>query len=438
MTTVIKQNPFQSRVSISTKKLKDQYAQVGVIGFNDFVNLPKSKITGLNKFVSHDADWNSLHPDPSMKELYVQRLKEDEITESSLSEEPIYPPKDEWVALDDLLLDLDGMQRNQFQDARTWRATFERADKFDFTRAKISVAKLDCPGNKYDGRYFVWDGGGTCCSAALRGIKELPVSVIVKAHSRKKIGEMFHELAESTNSVSGEDKFQYRLVCGDEYAELQHKIMMATHTTPIRNHRDGSYTNIRITALKKLIDGKFTRSEKTISGDPASYLNDKDKFRFRRCQNIVEVLQVIKDIYPDALSISPSFMKGLTIAYATFSNIWTARTITRMLQDYKNGLVEIKGKELDQECSVGVIDWSTQDKLQKCLGLQDMTESHRMYAVYIFAKLWNNWQRSNRQEAKIQEDWIKAMRNVKSDQYWYDPNKDYTDHHLKVKQVDLS
>ena len=435
MTMVINQNPFQPRVSISKKELKDQYAQVGVIGFTDFINLPKSNITGLNKFASQDANFNSLHPDPSMKELYNQRLKEDEITESSLNKTPIYPAKDQWMALDDLLLDLEGMQRNQFQDPKTWRATFERADNFDFTRAKISVAKLDCPGDKYDGKYFVWDGSGTCCSAALREIKELPISVIVKAHSRKEIGEMFHELANSTHSVSGEDKFQYRLVCGDAMSELQHRIMKDTHTTCIRNHRDASYANIRITALKKLIDGKFTRSDKTVSGDKTSYLNDEDKFRFRQCRNIKEGILIIKDIW-DEPRLIPSLMKELIKGYATFSNIWTARTVTRMLQDYKNGVIHIKGKQLDQECLPGVIDWSSQDKLQKCLGLQDMTESHRMYGVVIFAKLWNNWQRSNRQEPKIQEDWISAMRNVKSDQYWYDPNKDYTDLHLKT--VDLS
>ncbi len=435
MTTVINLNPFQPRVSISKKELNDQYAQVGVIRFTDFINLPKSNITGLNKFASQDANFNSLHPDPSMQELYEQRLIEDDITESSLNKMPIYPAKNQWMALDDLLLDLEGMQRNQFQDPKTWRATFERADIFDFTRTSIKIAKLDCPGDKYDGRYFVWDGGGTCCSAALRKIKQLPISVIVTAYSRKEIGEMFYSLANSVHSVSGEDKFQYRLVCGDAMSELQHRIMKDTHTTCIRNHRDASYTNIRITALKKLMDGKFTKVDKTISGDKASYLNDEDKFRFRQSRNIKEGILIIKDIW-DEPRLSPSLMKALITAYATFSNIWTARTVTRMLQDYKDGVVEIKGQQLDQECSSGVINWSSQDKLQKGLGLQDMTESHRMYAVTIFAKLWNHWQRSNRQETKIQEDWITAMRNVKSDQYWYDPIKDYTDWHRK--KADLS
>lgn len=398
--------------------------------------IPYSSLTSSIPFSLKDTNWKSIYTTPTAYDWYHQWLLESESQESDLNTEfdVIVPPKDDWIEVSDILIDDNGDQRIQFKDKQTARNVFEHALNFDFTKANVWLGLLDNPKDEFHGRYFAIDGGGTLCSAELRGIKKLPAK-IVRITDRSMLGENFFDLAESVISVNGVDKFKHRLVCNEPLAVLQHNIYLNTDTTPIRNHPNRDLKQLNLTALKKMIDETFTNTNDTsISGDTRDQVKDEDNFPTRHCQNIKDVIEAISSNYSSESPIVPAVFKELTRFYATYGAIISLRQLSQMISDYKNGVVTLRGAEIHQNCSQGPVDFSSQSKLDDSLGLQNMTDFNRSYGVYCFSKLWNNWKIYRDGVKKIQEAFLGiCLTDGKSCNFYYKPEKDYKKTIVKIK-----
>ena len=178
-----------------------------------------------------------------------------------------------------------------------------------------------------------------------------------------------------------------------------------------------------------MIKGTFkVRTDTSISGDPVDMVRNEDKFAFRRCQNIKDALEAVQVVWAEPLQLTPSTTKAIIEAYATFGDVMTLRNLTQMLQDYKNGDVEIKGSKIHVNCIEGTIKFSSMDQLSTTGYLQGMAQAgHKGYGSYFFGMLWNHWQKSNRSVKKIQQDFLDhIVKNGKSSYYYYDAKKDYS------------
>ena len=68
---------FKSQVTISEQELNDQYGTLGVKSFIDLVwKIPYSKISSRLPYVATDENWKSLNTDPTLGEIYKQRIFE--------------------------------------------------------------------------------------------------------------------------------------------------------------------------------------------------------------------------------------------------------------------------------------------------------------------------------------------------------------------------
>jgi hypothetical protein len=422
------------------QETQTQYNTIQWMPIGDIVKkLPYEVLTSTIPFKIENPNWGSDYPNPSAYDYYKQKCLEQNTELSDINEtDVIAPSKEEWVKTDEILLGNEGDQRIQFTDKQTARAVFNRANEFEMPRFMCKLGYIDLKPKEleeqgYDPahseKYFAIDGGGSICSASLRNIEYVPANSIVRITDVSQLGDYFFTDAESKQSVSGEEKFKHRLMIEDPLAVLQHDIYKSTGTTAIRNHPNKSLRQFAIAALSVMIKGTFKgRTDTSISGDPVDMVRNEDKFAFRRCQNIKDALEAVQVVWAEPLQLTPSTTKAIIEAYATFGDVMTLRNLTQMLQDYKNGDVEIKGSKIHVNCIEGTIKFSSMDQLSTTGYLQGMAQAgHKGYGSYFFGMLWNHWQKSNRSVKKIQQDFLDhIVKNGKSSYYYYDAKKDYS------------
>jgi hypothetical protein len=386
-------------------------------------------------FSISDAEWHSNNPDPTAYELFHQWTSENNKIFTDLSDQNNvwYEPK---IEVDNVYLDDAGEQRNQLKDPETARNVMNNAVNFQFTRALVWLALIDIPGNPFNGKYKVMDGGGTLCSASLRNIKYIG-AIVVRITNESELGKNFFELAQSRKSVRGEDTFKHKLVMGDPLALLQHKLYRETDTTIYENVPNKSLKHLPLTAQKKMIIEKFTAVDDTsISGDTVDQVNDEDLFSTRSCENITDVIHALHSIYKDETKIVPAVFKEVTRWYASVNSLVTYTQMYKMLEDYKDGRITIQNKFLSSGNKVeyrvhpnaksGELDFSTMSAMRDSLDLQTQTEGSKMYGTYVFSKLWNHWAKENRGITKIQDAWLeRRLEQGKSTAFRYNPAINY-------------
>ena len=420
-------------------EITEQYnAQDGARTIKEIVKeIPFSEHTSKPPFKSTDSNWKSTTVDPTWQEYFDQEVLEKSIKLSDLSstiDKVLNPAKEDWIEVSSILLD-DVYQRNQSKDPEASNNVKRNAWNFRYDKADVWLGLLNQPGHEYHKRFFAINGGGTLCSAVLRGIEYIPAR-ITEVFSMEELGELFNEVATSTVKIKGEDRYKYRLMCNDPLAMLQHRVFRETDTTPVRNHPDKTLTMLPLTALAKMLKESFANnSDTSISGDSQEQLRDESMYDTRTFDNIVDVTKAIKHTYPEEQELVPAFFKELVRWYASTNGVVTFTRLCEMLQDYKTGVVTIRNKKqtaggivynIHPMAVPGELTFDTQKDVVENLGLQDQTESHRMYGTYVFSKLWNNWAKSRPGIQKIQEHWLeKRIEDGKSKSYWYNPKINY-------------
>lgn len=421
------------------QEVKTQYNTTPWTAIGELVKkVPYSEHTSVIPFKIENPNWSSNNPTPTAYDYYAQKCFEESTIFPDINEKDVVEPKqDDWVKVDEVLLGDEGDQRIQFKQKQTARAVFNRADNFEMPRfmcklgyINLTPKELEEQGYNPDhsGRYFAIDGGGSLCAASLRNIEYVPANSVIRINQVEQLGDYFYTDAESKQSVSGEEKYKHNLMCEQPLALLQHEIYKSTGTTPIHNHPDNSLRQFAITALKKMIEGKFQDNHNTsLSGDPANMINNEDKFPFRNCQNIKDVLEAVQVTWSEPLDLLPAVVKTAIEAYATFGDIMTPRTFTQMLKDYKDGTVSLNGDKIHVNCIEGRIKFSSMKAMSDSLHLQGMVESHKGYGVYVWGTLWNHWIKSKRNGKKIQQEFLDTiLKEGKSHYYYYHSKKDYS------------
>lgn len=403
----------------------------------DIINSPNSKLTSSIPFASKDEDWNTRFPDPTPKQYFDKYVIEKQIEVSSLNDENdvIIPQKKDWVDLSQVYLNDEGLQRNQLKRRKEQRNVWNNAINFRFPMAIVEAQLVEIPGHQLNGKYYVWDGGGTVTAALLRGIKKLPAR-ITRVTKEEDIGKNFFELAQSVESVAGEETFKHRYYLEEPLALLQGRIFKATDTTPMHGHPNRALKELALTALKKMIEETFSNTTDTsISGDKKELVKKSELFKKRKCPNIIDALEVIQTNWNDETPIVPAVFKEFTRFYATFGDIITLRRFNQMINDYKNGDVKIKGIDIHISCARETIDWSSQKKVSDGLGLQSNTDFHRSYGTYVLGKCWNNWADSQYGIKKINQAFLnEIIHSGKGSALYYDSKK-YDE--LELDELDL-
>ena len=385
-------------------------------GYHRIVDLiNKSQKDNLANFIPYnvkDEDWNSLNPNPSHKQYFDMWVKETEQSLSPLNDanSVVVPKKEDWIDLEDAYINDAGKQRFQPKHKKTARNVWKTAINFSYPMAKVEAEYIDIPDHPLNGKYNIWDGGGTVTAALLRGINKLPAKV-TRVTREEDLGNKFFTLAHSVESVAGEETFKYRYYLEEPLALLQGRIYKATDTTPMQYNTNTKLKHLALTALKRMIEESFHNTEETsISGDPKKQLKDAKLFGKRKCHNIIEVLEAIQTNWNNESPIVPAVFKELVRFYATFGEIISLRKLNQMISDYKDGSCNINGVDIHSNCARGVIDWSSQKKLSEGLKLQSNTDSHRSYGTYVLAKCWNNWAETQDGFVKfIDEEWLEEI-----------------------------
>lgn len=426
------------QLQISREEMVDQYGvQDRAMTIGEIVKqTPLKEMTEINRFKITDQEWLSNNPNPTAYELYNQYVIENEVKVSDLADKD-----DVWydvVDVDSIYIDDAGEQRNQFKDSETASKLISRANKFKFSRALLWLGYIDIPGNPLNGKYKAQDGGGTLCSASMRGIKELG-AIIVRITDEEQLKENFYELAESRATIRGEHKYLRNLANQESLALLQHSVFQKTNTTCLNGKRSGdkSLKHFSLQAQKRLLEWKFVKeTETSISGDPVETIADKDLYPTRKATNIVDALNAISTVYRKDTKIIPALGKELTRWYAATNDLVTYNDMVQMLEDYKDGVVTVKNKvrkaggdeyQIHHDCVTGDIDFETQQSLVDSLRLQDNTETYAMYGVYVFSKLWNIWCKTSGR-TKIQPAWLErrcSLEEGKNKHYRYNHKMNY-------------
>jgi hypothetical protein len=193
------------------------------------------------------SDFSTLKPTPTFKDYWDDYLNNagPELKPRSETEHLVVTPsKDSWIDIRKLRLNEEGGQRLQIKDPKEAMLLREHAVKFDFRMVTVKVAR--CSSNREEfgnlaKEYFVYDGGGCCMKALLRGITLLPAQ-IVEVSSKQELRNLFHDENESVNKIKGVELFKKKLVDRDPFARLQDKVMERSGVTPVKHHTDDSLT----------------------------------------------------------------------------------------------------------------------------------------------------------------------------------------------------
>lgn len=415
--------PVPANKGAIRKDLQETFnATAGFHKIIDILNSPNDKLTSSIPYNVKDEDWHSRHPNPTPSQYFKQWCRESEQELSALDDENdvVFPEKKDWIDLYKAYLNDEGLQRNQLKNRKTQRNVWKNAVNFKYTMARVEAELIDIPGHPLHGMYNIWDGGGTTSAALLRDIRFLPARVI-RVTKEEEIGTKFFALANSVESVTGEETFKHRYYLEEPLAVLQARIFKATDTTPMQNHPNRQLKQLALTALKKMTEETFANTtETTISGDPKGMVKNPALFEQRQCHNIVEVLEAIQTNWEDENPIVPAVFKEFTRFYATFGDVVTLRKFNQMIKDYIRGNVEIKGSDIHIDCVRETIDWTSQKKLSNGLGLQSKTDQHRSYGTYVLAKCWNHWAESQGFVKTINLEFLEdIIYSGKSSAYYY-------------------
>lgn len=378
--------------------------------------------TSLSTFTSArpwstSSDFDALHPEPTFKDYWDDFVNSNGPTlkpKSDTENLVLTPAKDEWVDIRYLRLNEEGGQRLQIKDPKEAKLLQEHAINFDYRMVTVKVAK--CSNNKEEfgdlaGEYFVYDGGGCCMKALLRGITHLPAQ-IVGVSSKQELRNLFHDENESVNKIKGVELFKKKLVDRDPFARLQDRVMERSGVTPVKFHTDSSLRLVGLSPIKQLLEGKFKNVTTTSwSGDPTEQVDNKDLFPKRKAPTVEFALDSLASVYPGPLSET-----ALIVACGQFKAVWNGivpqSKFIKMLEDYRDGVCKIKYTEIDKGVTIkNDADFSTMAALGHSLNLTRMaTEKH--WGVVSLSILWNNWvKKSARSDVKkLDENHIANMR----------------------------
>jgi hypothetical protein len=377
---------------------------------------PLSNFTSAKPWAT-SSDFDNLYHNPTFQDYWndfvnsngpVLKPKSD--TENLV----LTPSKETWVDIRYLRLNEEGGQRLQIRDPKEATLLKEHAVSFDYRMVTVKIAR--CNDNKEEfgelaGADFVYDGGGCCMKALLRGITHLPAQ-IVRVSSKQELRNLFHDENESVNKIKGVELFKKKLVDRDPFARLQDRVMERSGVTPVKHHTDSSLRLVELSAIKRLLEGKFKGITSTSwSGDPIEQVVNSDLFPKRKSPTVEFALDSLASVYKDSLTET-----SVVVASGQFKAVWNGLVpqakFINMLEDYRDGKVKIKLSEIDESVKIEVpADFTTLAMLGHSLNLTRMqTEKH--WGVVGLSILWNHWVKKSarRDVKKLDENHIKRMR----------------------------
>lgn len=365
------------------------------------------------------SDFSTLKPTPTFKDYwddYVNNAGPALKARSDTENLVVTPSKDTWIDIRKLRLNEEGGQRLQIKDPKEAMLLREHAVNFDFRMVTVKVAR--CSSNKEEfgnlaKEYFVYDGGGCCMKALLRGITHLPAQ-IVEVSSKQELRNLFHDENESVNKIKGVELFKKKLVDRDPFARLQDKVMERSGVTPVKHHTDDSLTLVGLSPIKQLLKGTFKEVKDTSwSGDPIDQVNSDDPnvIEKRKAPTVEFALDSLSSVYPQAHLTETA----LIIACGQFKAIWNGLVpqakFIEMLTAYKDGNCLITYNAIDPGVTIkNAADFNSLPALGHSLNLTRMA-TEKPWGVVALSRLWNNWVKQSKGASvkKLDEKHIATM-----------------------------
>lgn len=377
--------------------------------------IPLSTFTSAKPWGT-SSDFDNLYQNPTFKDYWDDFINSNGPVlkpKSDTEDLVLTPSRDTWVDIRYLRLNEEGGQRLQIKDPKEAKLLQEHAINFDYRMVTVKVAH--CNNNKEEfgdlaGEYFVYDGGGCCMKALLRGITQLPAQ-IVGVSSKQELRNLFHDENESVNKIKGVELFKKKLVDRDPFARLQDRVMERSGVTPVKHHTDPTLRLVGLSPIKQLLEGKFKNVITTSwSGDPVEQVDNKDLFSKRRAPTVEFALDSLASVYEGPLSET-----ALIVSCGQFKAVWNGLVpqskFIKMLENYRDGNCKIKYNEIDKGVTIkNTADFTTMSSLGHSLNLTRMaTEKH--WGVVALSILWNNWvKKSARSDVKkLDENHISLM-----------------------------
>ena len=358
-------------------------------------NIPLANFTSAVPWTTSDS-FEELYPAPTFKNYWDDYINTKAPLLRPLSDTEhliISPPKDQWVNIRNLFINEEGGQRLQIKDPKEAKLLREHAENFDFRMVTVKVAKCSDDSTEfgeYAGKYFVYDGGGCCMKALLRGILYLPAQ-IVNISSKQELRDLFYDENTSFNKVKGVELFKKKLVERDSFARLQDRIMERSGVTPVKHHTDTSLRVVGLSPIKQLLEGTFKNILDTSwSGDSVKEVKDPDTYWDKRKAPTIEfALDSLSSVYEGDLDCT-----FLLIACGQFKAVWNGEVpqqkFINMLEDLKTGKIKINLNKIDPGYPKIVGSFTTLKQLQECLNLTRMA-TEKYWGVVALSRLWNEY-----------------------------------------------
>ncbi len=417
--------------------------------------IPVSKLTSA-VLIRGNSDWNQDHPDPTFFDywkLYQNNRQRDydkyleDLKNGGLPDPEQTPQRDPretisavkipengvWFDVRNCKLNEEGGQRIQIKSPDESKNIFDHSWNFDYRLVDVKIAK-------FNGDFYVYEGGGCCMKAVLLGINKLPAS-LVKVDTVKELRDLFYKSNDERMPIKGVELFKKRLVEREPFALLQNKIMERGKVIPIKKHPNEDLTFCDLGPLRKCLEGLFDDPTAIvgISGDKVKYVKDinNQNWQFMNAPNVVSALEIHTTVYKNGRNSKPvpihsSLIVALCQFVAVFGKILTSKDIENMLISYRDERIRIGLKELgfDFKDNTQKANLKTPREVSSALNLTRM-QTEKSWGVVQLGKLWNNYAKSN---IRIQDTFLLSLlyyvpssgAKPRNRLVEYDPSKDYS------------
>lgn len=411
------------------------------------VHSATSKNILADKYLSED--WKNRYPydDRTMHnyyEAYLDDLIQNGGQVAKDNRAVSLTPEEDWVDIKNCYLNSTEHQRIQTSNTKP---LIVKATDLNFHATMIKVGVVEGTNlNDPDIKWLVYEGGGTLCSAAMRGFDKVPVERCWIPHEEY-AGEMYSLINKTRTHIQQTDEHtkELNMVPPVPEAVISQKILDdASSDGEIVSYKVDaplSHYKLELPAVRKILDWRVQRWSSELKDYSTTYFVSGDssdtKLEDRQSTNYVEAIEIMKEVWPNLnanptlnkVKLNSNIFKLLSAGLAVVdSKILKTHLLVKMLKKLKDGKISFKNSKLinENEMKASLVNAKTSASLSQSIYFRGFAENDYKYAVK-FCILWNHLVEEEQKDSlKVSEDYIQILADS-GRLIPHDANRDYED-----------